>query len=141
MNLTKNKFHSKLYKFFYKTDNLPNDLCSYFWGLLIALILAIPITIIKIPVLIATKLKYFKEDENTWWEEFFMSLFCWSEIVACFMVGLHLVTNTFSTLIVMGILSLILILICSLVKFGEYTETEEFRIVKERIKAKKDNGS
>lgn len=42
MNLSKNSFSAKLYRFFYNTDDLPNNLCPYFWQLLLAYILVIP---------------------------------------------------------------------------------------------------
>ena len=50
MKLTKNSFNSKLYRWFYCTNQLPINLCPYFWKLLMAWVLLIPVVVITLPV-------------------------------------------------------------------------------------------
>lgn len=50
MKLTKNSFNSKLYRWFYCTNELPISLCPYFWKLLMAWVLLIPVVVITLPV-------------------------------------------------------------------------------------------
>lgn len=55
MKLNKNSFSSKFYKWFYETSILPNNLCPYFWKLLLAWVLVallgIPSMVLLIPFL------------------------------------------------------------------------------------------
>lgn len=56
MKLNKNSFSSKFYKWFYETSILPNNLCPYFWKLLLAWVLValfgLPSMVLLIPFLI-----------------------------------------------------------------------------------------
>lgn len=45
MELSKNKLHARFYKFWYKVEELPEDFCNYFWGLLLGVLLFIPLFI------------------------------------------------------------------------------------------------
>lgn len=51
MTLSKS-FNSKLYRWFYCTNELPNNLCTYFWGLVISYLFLIPIGLLTLPITI-----------------------------------------------------------------------------------------
>ncbi len=53
MTINYNSFSSKLYRWFYGTNKMPNNLCPYFWKLIIAFVLAIPIFVLTLPFEIA----------------------------------------------------------------------------------------
>lgn len=52
MKLNSNSLSSKLYRWFYGTNDLPNNFCPYFWKLLLAWITLIPYVLFCIPVII-----------------------------------------------------------------------------------------
>jgi hypothetical protein len=55
MRLNKNSVTSRLYKWFYgvsKYEGLPNNLCPYFWKVVLMYITIIPYTLFSIPVVI-----------------------------------------------------------------------------------------
>lgn len=52
MKLNSNSISSKLYRWFYGTNDLPNNLCPYFWKLVLAWLVVIPYSLISIPVII-----------------------------------------------------------------------------------------
>lgn len=64
MKASKNSLHSKLYQFFYNKKVLPNNLCPYFWKLVIATILILPLFIIQLPSRIENLIK--KEYRHQW---------------------------------------------------------------------------
>lgn len=47
--ISRSAWHIRLYKWLYNTYRLPNSLCPYFWGLVAALILVIPIGVLMVP--------------------------------------------------------------------------------------------
>ena len=49
MKLSKHTFSSKIYRYFYCTNNLPQNLCPYFWKLFLSIFLIIPLSIFRIP--------------------------------------------------------------------------------------------
>jgi len=55
MKLNQNSITTRLYKWFYNTEELPQSLCPYFWKLTLMLLLIIPYSIITLPVLIVNK--------------------------------------------------------------------------------------
>lgn len=59
MKANTNSWHSKLYSLTY-SKRLPDNLCPYFWKLIIAIIVFIPNIIIQFPCFI---IPYFKEDD------------------------------------------------------------------------------
>lgn len=63
ITLKENSIHSKIYKWFYNTDELPNSLCPYFWKSIVSIILGIPYFIYLIPYIIMKK--YEDEERNT----------------------------------------------------------------------------
>lgn len=52
MKLKTNSISSKLYRYFYGTNLLPDNLCEYFWKLVIAYIFIIPTSIIYLPIIL-----------------------------------------------------------------------------------------
>ena len=52
MKLNKNSISSKLYRWFYGTNVLPNNLCPYFWKLVLAWLVLIPYSLVGLPSII-----------------------------------------------------------------------------------------
>ena len=61
MNLDKNSNLARLYRWFYCTDDMPGNLCAYFWRLVIMIILVVPSFIVSLPYVIVS---YFKEEAD-----------------------------------------------------------------------------
>lgn len=55
MILNHNSISAKLYRWFYGTDVMPNNLCPYFWKLVIAYTFALPVLILSLPQTIVSK--------------------------------------------------------------------------------------
>ena len=55
MKLNKNSISAKLFRWFYRTSELPTNLCPYFWKLVMAYVFAIPLFIISLPYVIIEK--------------------------------------------------------------------------------------
>jgi len=55
MKLNKNSISAKLFRWFYRTSELPTNLCPYFWKLVMAYVFAIPVFIISLPYVIVDK--------------------------------------------------------------------------------------
>lgn len=55
MKLNFNSPISKTYRWFYATDQMPQNLCPYFWKLVLMWILIVPYVILSLPYLIAYK--------------------------------------------------------------------------------------
>lgn len=52
MKLNSNSISSKLYRWFYGTNDLPNNLCPYFWKLVLAWLVLIPYSLVSLPTII-----------------------------------------------------------------------------------------
>lgn len=52
MKLKSNSISSKLYRWFYGTNVLPNNLCPYFWKLVLAWLVLIPYSLVCAPIII-----------------------------------------------------------------------------------------
>jgi hypothetical protein len=52
MKLNSNSISAKLYKWFYATNDLPTNLCPYFWKLIFAWLIVIPYSLFCIPVIL-----------------------------------------------------------------------------------------
>lgn len=52
MKLNYNSFSSKLYRWIYYTDDMemPTNLCPYFWKLVVAYIIALPVLVLTLPI-------------------------------------------------------------------------------------------
>lgn len=65
MKLNSNSISSKLYRWFYGTNDLPNNLCPYFWKLVLAWLVLIPYSLFCLPVIIMEIYdKEYEYDEN-----------------------------------------------------------------------------
>ncbi len=73
MKLNKNSISAKLFRWFYRTSELPTNLCPYFWKLVMAYVFAIPVFIISLPYVIVDK----DSRNQSLGERIGLGLFCW----------------------------------------------------------------
>jgi surface polysaccharide O-acyltransferase-like enzyme len=73
MKLNKNSISAKLFRWFYRTSELPTNLCPYFWKLVMAYVFAIPVFIISLPYVIVDK----DSHNQSLGERIGLGLFCW----------------------------------------------------------------
>lgn len=75
MKLNKNSISAKLFRWFYRTSELPTNLCPYFWKLVMAYVFAIPVFIISLPyaIIIIDKDSCNESLGNRIW----VGIFCW----------------------------------------------------------------
>jgi cytochrome bd-type quinol oxidase subunit 2 len=79
MKLNQNSLSAKLYRWFYKTDTMPTNLCSYFWKLVTAVIFGLPVAILTVPHMVI----YHKDDSrNSFGERIVISLVIWLLVAA-----------------------------------------------------------
>lgn len=64
MKLSTNSLSAKLYRWFYDQNEMPNNLCPYFWKLVIMYILIIPYVIITLPSQIVFKFEQNDKETN-----------------------------------------------------------------------------
>jgi hypothetical protein len=62
MTLDQNSTSARLYKWLYSTEDLPNNLCPYFWKVVLAYLIIIPYTLLALPYLIG--LAIYKESSK-----------------------------------------------------------------------------
>jgi len=60
-NLKKNSWQTALYKYFWNTNKLPDNLCPYFWKLVVMYICIIPYAILSLPFHV---IDYFASDDS-----------------------------------------------------------------------------
>ena len=70
MKLNKNSISAKLFRWFYRTSELPTNLCPYFWKLVMAYVFAIPLFIISFPYIIIDKYSWTLSHGNRIWKGF-----------------------------------------------------------------------
>ena len=73
MKLNKNSISAKLFRWFYRTSELPTNLCPYFWKLVMAYVFAIPLFIISLPYVIIDKSSSIESLNSRIWGGFV----CW----------------------------------------------------------------
>ena len=83
MNLNKNSNLAILYRWFYSTDTMPDNLCTYFWSLVALVLLIIPSFIVSLPYIIVAL--FSKDTENT--NEPIVGFFIWAFIGCLFSMG------------------------------------------------------
>ena len=54
-DLNQNSIQSKIYRWFYNLEIMPESLCVYFWKLTLMWITIVPVSIISLPILLFTK--------------------------------------------------------------------------------------
>ena len=74
MKLNQNSLSAKLYRWFYKTDTMPTNLCPYFWKLVTAVILSPLFAIYTLPYEI---INYKRSRRDTYNVMLGKSLVCW----------------------------------------------------------------
>jgi hypothetical protein len=74
MKLNQNSISAKLYRWFYKTDTMPTNLCPYFWKLVTAVILSPLFAIYTLPYEI---INYKRQRWDTYGDMLGISLSCW----------------------------------------------------------------
>ena len=79
MKLNQNSLSAKLYRWFYKTDTMPTNLCPYFWKLVTAVILSPLLAIYTLPYEI---INYKRRRWDTYGDMFLTSAACWCIIFA-----------------------------------------------------------
>ena len=79
MKLNQNSISAKLYRWFYKTDTMPTNLCPYFWKLVTAVILSPLFAIYTLPYEI---INYKRQRWDTYGDMLGISLSCWLLIAA-----------------------------------------------------------
>lgn len=62
MTLNQNSTSARLYKWLYSAEDLPNNLCPYFWKVVLAYLIIIPYTLLALPYLIG--LAIYKESSK-----------------------------------------------------------------------------
>jgi len=151
MKLNQNSLSAKLYRWFYKTDTMPTNLCPYFWRLVTAVILSPLLAIYTLPYEI---INYKRRRLDTYGDMLGESLSCWLLIAAviCMISSLGLffyIPDKDSLLwVIMGVGcifwgSLILVgIIWSIIKTVEYLKSKKSdnektdNIIVEMVKAK-----
>jgi hypothetical protein len=151
MKLNQNSLSAKLYRWFYKTDTMPTNLCPYFWKLVTAVILSPLLAIHTLPYEI---INYKRRRRDTYEDILGTSLVHWVIIIAviCMISTLGLFFHTpdkDSLLMVMMVFgfcvwaSLIIFgIIWSIFKTKEYLKSKKSddektdNIIVEMVKAK-----
>lgn len=84
MKLDQNSFSAKLYRWFFMTAEMPSNLCPYFWKLVLAFVLAIPVLLATLFYQILYFRKSFPEPADSPLERFFIGLFLWGMLFLAF---------------------------------------------------------
>ena len=89
MKLNQNSLSAKLYRWFYKTDTMPTNLCPYFWRLVTAVILSPLFAIYTLPYEI---INYKRQRWDTYRDMLGISLVCWCliAVIICMISPLSL---------------------------------------------------
>jgi hypothetical protein len=97
MKLNQNSISSKLYRWFYGTNVLPNNLCPYFWKLVLVWLVLIPYSLVCTPVIIVELIdKDYKYNDNSTGKRIgfsvliYFMLFCISSMLS--VIGLLFIT-------------------------------------------------
>lgn len=126
MKLKTNSLNAKLYCWFYSqtSENLPTNLCPYFWKLVLAWILVIPYGIFTLPSILLFELfsKGYKNGDKKTGERFAISvaiyiglflLLCMGSAIATMFTTLHRGTF-FGEIWLVGIMIWFVIIVCSI---------------------------
>jgi hypothetical protein len=80
MKLNQNSISARIYRWFYMTDEMPQNLCPYFWKLVIAYILLIPCGILYLPITIL------RTDVTETGERLALGFFSWIAILGALLM-------------------------------------------------------
>jgi len=89
MKLNQNSLSAKLYRWFYKTDTMPTNLCLYFWKLVTAVILSPLFAIYTLPYEI---INYKRSRRDTYGDmlEILLGSWCLIAVIICMISSLGL---------------------------------------------------
>ena len=85
MKLNYDSYLSRLYRWFYLTDNMPWNLCPYFWKLVIMFVLILPTLVVALPVILIETIK--KEKFDSYSERFGLSIVAYVAIFILISLG------------------------------------------------------
>lgn len=136
MELSKESWHSKLYRFTYISE-LPQSLCPYFWKLVLSIVLFIPLTILFIPLIIGRFLfeysyfrypTYFKKKDLL----FMVMINCWTWNVYWIVKALFHKEWVLILIVFVGVLILLLIIFIKHNLFPSKNEPKKEKPKKEK---------
>lgn len=131
MKLNQNGTIARYYKWFYMTDELPTNLCPFFWWLALSLLLAV---VMMPTIAIYRKMRELKAPYVEW---IIAGVFLWVAILAVVALIIHFVTNPIGTSIFAGIaLSVAFITFITTRKSEAIKESK--RIVAEKLRSAKE---
>jgi hypothetical protein len=78
MKANKNSISARLYRWFYFTDEMPSNLCPYFWKLVVAYTLILPLGILCTPILLDRAQKFFETED--WFQRIIGSALIWAAL-------------------------------------------------------------
>lgn len=142
MYLNQNSISAKLYRWYYNTDVMPENLCPYFWQLVLMWVTIVPFSIYALPFLIFTKF-----EKCSWGERFGVS-FVFYILLGITLLGVYHLVKLYYILINMTTDNLIgvgaMLIICITAFIINYKwngsktsgKEKEPSIIKEFVKAK-----
>jgi hypothetical protein len=134
MILNHNSISARLYRWFYETNIMPNNLCPYFWKLAIAYTFALPLLILTLPYIVLHAEKYSSAPRIGYSILFYLITFTVISMISVF--GLYFVTpeeNTFYIwMVAFGIMAWILVFVfCGLLLINKLvTKWRSYRYYK-----------
>lgn len=84
MLLNQNSISAKLYRWYYNTNSMPQNLCPYFWQLVIMWVTILPLTLFSLPFQLGTKF-----DKASWDERLSTSFIFYLLLILLFGVVLY----------------------------------------------------
>lgn len=145
MNISKTSLHAKIYKTVYG-DRFPNNLCPYFWKMVLSLIIIIPLLLISLPKIILDKINKNESEPlvnaENWGGGFgiYIALFAVFTMIYCWFFpfrGNDLASIGYAIWIGIGIVTLGISLAKLIDMYRERNKEKNPSIVSEFIKAKK----
>jgi hypothetical protein len=140
MQLSLTSWHARLYKWVYKNE-LPSNLCPYFWKVILGIISVIPFTLLSLPALIISKDS--RKDNNIFWNGFigavlYFILFLLFVTISpiLYLFGVPISDNMFFSGITIIAFLLILLVAKIIDRIRSRSKQKSPNIFKEYIKAK-----
>jgi hypothetical protein len=144
MKLNKNSTSAKLYRWFYKTDTMPTNLCPYFWKLVTAVILSPFLAILTLPYeIVYSNIKY--KSYKLYDDMIVRSLALWLVIycIVCMVSSLGLVFFSVSDglllkkMMIIGLFLWIMVIVVGvgygIIKIIKYTNKKIVRFIKNKM--------
>lgn len=124
MTLDQNSTSARLYKWLYSAEDLPNNLCPYFWKVVLAYLIIIPYTLLALPYLLGLAISKESSKNDSFGKRigigFILYFFMWCAASALCFIGMFFITPAEKSLYqFMAIMGGIIWLVC-LVLGGNY---------------------